>query len=286
MYHRTMRIVKKLFLTIGVWSCILIASCSSNNEIGPALTQSTALHYLPLDIGNAWTYTNLSVNDDFEPFEETLQIHDTTNEFDTSGFLFQTDSVQSYDIPRFTSLLTQGQINQVDKRLVYNGEFNFDLSLSDTRLKIPLKNLIILQQIQPENEQTFTYADSLHQELVFATKTIPVVINYTVKSTVKESGKPDIERSFDEDLLLSVLHFEMEINSNYENQKNYEILPLQEIIQMRLVFSEAIGMVENLNEWSYQLKNLDKFDVFLEETEYSGSVKQMLKEHNLKNQQN
>ncbi|MGO3708203.1 MAG: hypothetical protein ACTJGD_05830 [Mesonia hippocampi] len=258
--------MKITFLSLFIG--ILLFSCSSdddtsNNTPEPE-TQDKS--YFPTAINNSWTYQNTSQiegHDNKSQNQEKIHIADSHNKENTTFYTFQSNlSFENQGL--VTGALTTGELAEVNKELIYNGNFKVDLSplgISEY-IEIPITNLIIYKSDANKNT-TLAEISGTHQQDVNwqMSAPIPLTLNYSITSKQNESpNKFEVNSTTYTDVISAALSIEIKLDASLLGLSIPIMKPQEAVISINY-FAKDVGLIYSKTTTHYVVEDLSDFGV-------------------------
>lgn len=254
--------------------------------MGTAIPKVTAIDYLPLVVGNEWVYENSFYNDGQLSLknEETLKVvHKDTSQLQETSAYTLSSNLASTHRGATTDLFVNGKLNKVRGRIIFNGNFKFHFPHSGDSIRIPLRNLVLMDQNKDDGEAMFAVRDTLTETLNLSETELPVRIITTLKTyeigahNTFSNGNTEFTN-----VVQSQLVFGMEIGYKYENGTFETLLSEEEVLKTTNYFAKEIGLILSQSEVKLNFENLSSLGIpeipFIHQTS-----SQVLKEFSLKN---
>ncbi len=269
---------------LSLLSLVLITSCSTDDEgSGPADPINTSYGYLPLSIGNQWTYNNVIDLPDQQYHNEsteTISVEDSTTTNPTTGYTFTSDASVQNQGP-VTALITNGELMKINGKVIYNGDLSLYVPLLQTDISIPADNLIILDQNADAGETLSVLENSITQEIPFSGISIPITFDYVINTTegeVYESFSNGIE-SYN-DVISSKISVTLSATADLPLGFTLPILLEQQAIKSDNYFAKDVGMILSETELHFVFEDLSELNVPQIPT-ITGTATQTLSDYNL-----
>lgn len=255
--------IKSLFLSLFV--ILLVASCSSDDNGGPANPKNKAVNYFPLTTANSWTYhNNINIEDQFQnESDETLTVTDSTTQAESVGYLFSSNK-SGQDQGFMTAMLSNGQVNKVEGKVIYNGNIILQIPNVGDSISIPVHNLYLANQNKNSGDALSSVNDALSQNLSFNGMSIPATIEYTIKTTegdvYENYPAGDIEY---EDVISSNLEVHLSVSANILNM-DMQVLINQKAFDVTNYFAKEVGLIYSHNDINIHFEDLSEFGIPLD----------------------
>lgn len=270
------------YLFIGLIGLSVLSSCTNSDDFGEAIPIEKATNYFPLTMANQWKYEgNIQIEDHYQhKIYETLKVNDSIDEADTPSYLFSSNvNFKNWSLGRV--MLRNGKLNKVKGKMVYNGKFIFTFPVFGGSIKIPLYNLLLLDQNAKQGENLSTIQDSLKTTLSLNNKKIPVKIHYTLKTN---EGKTYQYYATEKDRYKHVvsanLSLELLIITNYSDQPKRVLLGQQKVFDIDTHFAQQIGMISSKSRLNIKFENLTDSSTISTDS-IVGSAQQILSNYSL-----
>ncbi len=252
----------KTFFLLSILLC-LVSACSSQDDSGLAIPKETAINYLPLTIGNQWTYISQVTLDSVVESDttEVISVSGVTEDNETPGYLFS--SSVAGDKQGLTAMLwTSGMLNKVEGRIIYNGNFIFKLPFSGDSLVIPLHNLIYVNQNADNNQELSSFSGNLQDSISLDSTQYPIHYRYQLTS-IENQAYTSYSNGLNtyEDLISSSLNLELSASITLPNGNEVELISNQDVLKTTNFYAREIGMVHSLTDIKIIFEDLSAYDL-------------------------
>lgn len=187
--------IRNLFLMfLGL---TFVASCSSDDDniSGGDDDNNTGgedpvevIDYFPAETGNSWTYFN-EMESGMEELEGTST--EVLNIEGVEGHTVTFNTEVDGETPGlFTGALANGEIEKIERGLVYSGDMNL-FDFEGIELDIPFSEMLILDEEAEEGEELFTVEGEFMEEIPFGEfGNFDIEVSYTL--TVNQGENLDV----------------------------------------------------------------------------------------------
>lgn len=248
---------------LSLFALALLVSCSSDDDdMGSPIPIETAINYFPATVGNHWDYhNNINIPDQYQhESDETLTVSDSTTTNDTSSYLFSSNA-SSIDQGFMTTILTNGEINKVEGKVIFNGNLVVHLPVLEEAISIPVHNLFILDQNVDSGQNLTTLTDSLTQTINFSGQDLPITFNYTLQTIQGDSYDNHTVKDMVYDNVISS-NLQLDLSATVSlSVFNIAILLNQTVLNSTNYFAENIGMIESENDIHLEFEDLSEYSV-------------------------
>lgn len=252
------------YLLVSFFMVSFMVSCSSDDEdFGPAIPESTAINYLPLTQENQWIYHN-RVNIPNQQYtnesEETITAADTSTVSETASYKF-TSNATSKNQGVMTLMLTNGYVNKVEGKIIFNGHLDLSIPVLEQRISIPVTNLVLLNQNANAGTPLSTVHDAYTQDFTFSGKTVPVTINY-----ILETSEGSVYEAYDnglqnyQNVIASKLKLTLSASASIMNF-DLDLLLNQPVLETTNYFAKDIGLILSQSDIHMEFEDLSEFNV-------------------------
>lgn len=239
----------------------VFAGCHPESNYGEATPLESNNNYLPLNIGNDWTYLNEYTikNDSLTTLEEKLLVTDSVMEFETPGYHFKSDLLPAIQGPS-TALLTHGVVNKVDEKIIFNGAISFYFSDFGDSLKIPVENLLLLNQNTATKHNLSQREGAMTAYWTLGDIHLPIHFSYEVESRASNRFESyDVFNTTFEDVISTQLIVRLKAIATTPDGEEVSILNRAEVYKGEIFFAKDIGMIYNKTNFSFSFTNLESF---------------------------
>ncbi|HLU80971.1 MAG TPA: hypothetical protein VK010_02760 [Flavobacteriaceae bacterium] len=245
----------------AIFVAALLVSCSSDDSDNPPAPNT---NYFPLSTGNYWTYQNQREVEGETPTQntETLSVEDVEEVNGEKQYDMESDQPTNGGVA--TTIFANGRLSKNQGKLKYNGKLDFYVGQSgiDT-ISFPVNNAIVFDSNAGINAQLFSFSDSFQQEIPVDNLTIPVTINYTVRTKnlgiINSRTVNGVEY---ENVLSSEVVMELSVVAEIVTpfgQIDVDIMTPQEVMIATNYFAEGVGMVESDVSIHYEFEDLTEY---------------------------
>lgn len=245
------------FLFFGI--VFLLFSChAENDDYGLAVPIESVVNYFPLSEGNQWKYDNEEkFNGQFRANEEELTVTDSIPIFETPSYYFSSDQPIS-DQGVATKMLSQGYLNKVEGKLIYNGNFIFDFPTLSDSLSIPLENALILHQSRNPGQVLFEQEGSFLQSIELQNTEVPLYFTYKLQIVQGSKLVNSSELNQFEEVISSHIILDLKADYNPSSDEAIEVLNEEKVADHIFYFAKNIGLFQSNTSVNLPFKNLNQ----------------------------
>lgn len=244
------------FFLLGI--IFLLFSCNAeNDEYGLAIPIESVVNFFPLSEGNQWTYENhRQFNGFIEENEEVLTVTDSVPVFETPSYYFSSDQPIS-DQGVATKMLSQGYLNKVEGKLIYNGNYIFDFPLLGDSIVIPLENALLIHQSRNPGQVIFSQEGSFLQSIYLQNTEVPLYFTYSLK-IIQGSKSENFSSIFNEyeEVISSQIVLDLQAEYNPSSNQPVEVLNQTDASVTTFYFARNIGLFNVYQTAHLPYKNL------------------------------
>lgn len=242
---------------------LLLTSCGKDDGFGEAIPKETSKNYFPTSKGNRWNFDNQFYSqEDTTESKEILRFRDSIKENGTFSSRFTSDLPLSKRGVG-TSLFTNGKLTKIEGRLIFNGDFIFQMPQLNQSIKIPLRNLIVLDQNISKDENLSTFNGTFQDTLAITDEKIPTVFNFSLDMDSGEEFE-SYSNGIDtyDDVLSSRLNLRLSAQGVLPNGIVLEILAEQDVLNTTYFFAKDIGMIFSTSTTTIAFEKLYDYSFF------------------------
>lgn len=249
-------------LIAGLVGLFILVSCSSDDDgVGPANPNETATNYFPMQVGNQWTYQNKLDLEGEAPQEgtEKLTVDDSFTSNGSTSYTF-TSNVSPAQQGVASMLFTNGQLTKVEGRLIYNGQFEYNISAIDASISIPLHNLIMYDQNIDSGQNLTSITDTVTKNINLSGTDVPVNFYYTFES-YEDSFYESLSANNQEydDVISSQFIVNLSASADILPGLSIDILLDQQVLQSTNYFAKGVGLIKSKNDINLEFEDLSEF---------------------------
>lgn len=244
----------KFYLLLSL--TVLLASCSSDMET----TQMPAeANYFPLTNGNVWNYENTLVEETGKPMTNSEKMTlNATAENDQMVANFTSSNPSSSGV--MTKLLDHGKLVKNNKRLIYNGEINFNLNQLED-YQIPITSLILYDVLAPSESLLKKETYSIEKEIVIEGQSLPVTFNYSISTENKGFYKAYvIDGKSYSDVLQANMIIEASMNIKI-GPLNGVLLTKQKVLTVENFYARNTGLVYSEATINFVFEDFSEYSI-------------------------
>lgn len=237
-----------LSLTLG------LISCSSSDDAGgtnPTITGD----YFPSVQANLWTYNVVNVSDDpTGNFTGTDLL--TVASASGNSFNLEVNNGTSPANGTFNALLVNGTLTKTDSDLTFTGTFMMPPGFENFfDQQIALNNVVLYDLNANNNEVLSTVSDVINQDLVVGEDTLPLTINYELKTTYTGYSASEI---VDGETYTNVVKTRLTLNLHVSTEiiAPVDVLAPQNVLVIDTYYAENIGLIKAEAVSSYELNSV------------------------------
>lgn len=274
------------YFLLGIFTILIAVSCTEHNDdYGLAEPKATSTPYLPLKMDHEWSYDNTTDLQNRKTIDtiETLSITDTTEAAETTGYKFSSD-VADESQGLTTRLIAGGQVNEVNGRLIYNGEFNYRVPGLETEIQIPLKNLLLLDQNREAGDTLTRQNDTITRDMQLNGASVPLRVVSTFTTLESEDHETYTTANNDEygDVVTSTIKINLSASITL-NGKRVKILNDQSVVETTNYFAKDIGLVNSKSDIHLEFEEPQE-SIDLDLNPIKGTSTQTLTDYTLNNE--
>lgn len=240
---------------------LLIISCSTkDDDYGTAIPKEPAANFFPMNKAYEWDYKNLTFDqaEDSKEELEFLRVRDSITENESIGYAFSSN-LDTKERSIATSLFTHGRLNNVEGRIFYNGELIVYAPVLDS-LKIPLKNLLLINQNSEEGKELYSYKGSIKDSIAMSGIPVPMTASFELKSIAGERLKTyKVEGKEFENIVSNKLRINLSVKAEVSKNFEVEVLSEQRVLESTSFFAENTGLIANQTNIELEYEDLTEF---------------------------
>lgn len=235
----------------------LLTACSSD-ETGTTLPVGNT--YLPLTTGNSWTYVNSQNNENEKASQEkeTITVSSTTIENGTTYYDLTTNASATAGL--ITSIFSKGKLAKINEKLVYSGNYKINIPELNP-IEIPMESVTVYSNYEPAGTELTRFSNAVEQEVEIKGETIPVSINYTIR-TMNANFYPTYkvgEKEF-KDVLQANFLMTISINAQI-GPVQMVLLGEQKVVSIKNYYANEVGLIFSDVNIQYEFDDLSNFGV-------------------------
>lgn len=222
-----------------VFLCLVLASCSSDDENTPSVTIN---NYFDLNVGNSWTYQNTATQaNNSTSGSETLEVSNIETINNQDYFSFTQSNIELPGL--ITSILSSGELYTTanNAQLVFTGDYSFAIDENLPSFNFQLDEATIYNQTASLDAAIFTQSNSFTEDV----QNIPLNFNYTL--TIYNRGQLN-ELSVQGETYQNVLITEMVVNASVVADlgiTTQNVLQDQNVVTILNYFAPDIGLIKS-----------------------------------------
>lgn len=235
---------------------ISLISCSSDDT---SVNDTNNSNYFPLTTGNEWNYKNsfIAEGESENTNDETLT---TTTENDNAYSFSSSADILERGI--VTGILVNGNLSKQNGKLIYNGQYEIDLSFYGMEnLIIPINNLALYDVNASAGDQLSTISNTIDQNFNVQGQPVPLSMTYSLSTEQNEILESyTVNNTSYENVLKANVSLSLAVDASFAII-TLPLLEEQEVLISSNYYAANIGLIYSENATSYNFEDLSQLGI-------------------------